>query len=163
VQPSSVLTALAERLTRLGLLVVPHGDQIAVRLALMTSVRIRIDEGRLVCEPYFGAVKRTWATLVKTGGVSALGFASLTPGHGIPFGIGVAFLALVVWAYDGLRYAVTEACVTQIRQAYGTLLDGQAATQAPGLAAPRERAVGEGEIARSRSTSPERSRASLAD
>ncbi|MES2177155.1 MAG: hypothetical protein V4550_04755 [Gemmatimonadota bacterium] len=34
-------------------------------------------------------------------------------------------MALVLWGYDGVRYSITEACITQVRQSFGALLDAR--------------------------------------
>ena len=114
--------ALAERLEMLGFVIVPHGDHVGIRLSLMTSVRVHVQEGRLSVDAHFGPYPRTRATIFKTLGLTALAFASLIPGSPVPAGLAVVFLALALWGYDALRYTLTEACITQVRQAFNALL-----------------------------------------
>lgn len=120
------IEALAERLELLGFVIAPHGDQIGVRLPLMTSVRIGVREGRLSLEAHFGPFKRTYATVVKTLGLTALGFASLLPAFPVPAGFAIVFLALALWGYDAVRYTLTESCAAQVRAAFSALLDQSA-------------------------------------
>ena len=121
-QKPVTMEALAERLDMLGLVIVPHGDHIGIRLSLMTSVRVHVHDGRLSVDAHFGPYPRTRATVVKTLGLTALAFASLIPGSPVPAGMAVVFLALALWGYDALRYTLTEACITQVRQAFNALL-----------------------------------------
>ena len=120
------IEALTERLEQLGFVIAPHGDQIGVRLPLMTSVRIGVTDGKLSLDPHFGPFKRTYATVIKTLGLTALGFVSLMPGFPVPAGLAIVFLALALWGYDAVRYTLTEACATQVRAAFGALLDQSA-------------------------------------
>ena len=48
------LAALRAELERLGHVVAPHGDHLCVRLPLFASVRVRLEEGRLRCQPLVG-------------------------------------------------------------------------------------------------------------
>lgn len=121
-QKPVTMESLAERLDMLGFVIVPHGDHIGIRLSLMTSVRVHLHEGRLTVDAHFGPNPRTRATLFKTLGLTALAFASLIPGSPVPAGMAVVFLALALWGYDALRYTLTEACITQVRQTFNALL-----------------------------------------
>ena len=121
-QKPVTMDVLAERLDTLGFVIVPHGDHIGIRLSLMTSVRVHVHEGRLTVDAHFGPFPRTRATVVKTLGLTALAFASLLPGSPLPLGVAVVFLALALWGYDALRYTLTEACITQVRQAFNALI-----------------------------------------
>src|SRR5690349_15324356 len=105
------IDALAARLQTMGFMIVPHGEQIGVRLSLMTSVRISVHDGRLYLEPHFGPLKRTYATVIKTVGLTVLGFLSLLPGFPVPVGLLIVFLALALWGYDAVRYTITESCM----------------------------------------------------
>ncbi len=138
------IEALSERLGTMGFVIAPHGDQIGVRLPLMTSVRIGVTEGRLSLEPHFGPMKRTYATVIKTLGLTALGFVSLLPGFPMPVGLAVVFLALALWGYDSVRYTLTESCITQVRQAFAALLD-QSAPQLPTRTYSQTRALDGGD------------------
>jgi hypothetical protein len=121
-QKPVTMEALAERLAMMGFVIAPHGDHIGLRLSLYTSVRVHVADGHLAVEPHFGPLKRTMATIVKTLGLTALALASLLPGSPVPAPMMVAFLALVLWGYDALRYTLTESCIAQVRQAYNALL-----------------------------------------
>jgi len=145
-QKPVTMEALAERLAMMGFVIAPHGDHIGLRLSLYTSVRVRLAEGQLNVEPHFGPLKRTMATVVKTFGLTALALVSLTlPASPVP-GPAVAFLALVIWGYDAVRYTLTESCITQVRQAYNALLvEGSAGgvTTIATVAPPRALEAGE--------------------
>lgn len=122
----------------MGFLVVPHGDYIGVRLSLMTSVRVGIAaDGHLTCQPYFGVLDRTHATVVKTLGFTMLAFAALVHQVALPIEMGVAFLALSLWGFDGLRYTLTESCVSQVRHAYLAQLDADRADSVLGVASTK--------------------------
>ena len=121
-QKPVTMESLGERLDILGFVIVPHGDHIGIRLSLMTSVRVHVHEGRLTVDAHFGPYPRTRATLFKTLGLTVLAFASLIPGSPVPAGMAVVFLALALWGYDALRYTLTEACITQVRQTFNALL-----------------------------------------
>jgi hypothetical protein len=117
------IEALTERLRLMGFVIVPHGDQIGLRLSLMTSVKVGVHDGLLSVEPHFGPFKRTYATVIKTLGLTVLGFVSLLPVFPVPAGLAIVFLALALWGYDAVRYTLTESCIAQVRQAFGALLD----------------------------------------
>lgn len=118
------IEALTERLETMGFVIAPHGEQIGLRLSLMTSVRVGVTDGRLTVEPHFGPFKRTHATIVKTLGLTIVAFLSLLPMISFPagFGFAIVFLALALWGYDAVRYTVTESCITQVRQAFSALI-----------------------------------------
>ncbi|MEO7455116.1 MAG: hypothetical protein ABIY52_02565 [Gemmatimonadaceae bacterium] len=120
------IEALTARLELMGFVIAPHGEQIGVRLPLMTSVRVGVTDGRLSLEPHFGPLKRTHATVVKTLGLTALGFFSLLPVFPVPAGFAIVFLALALWGYDAVRYTLTESCSAQVRNVFGALLDESA-------------------------------------
>jgi hypothetical protein len=134
------LDALREHLTRMGLVIAPHADRFVVRLPFVCSVRVRIEGEILSCEPYLGALPRTRATLFRSLGLTALGFAGLTTPamwHAAPGAAGgVALLAVASWGYDALRYILTESAVAQIRQSFIVLDDApQSSESRPALGA----------------------------
>jgi hypothetical protein len=142
------MEALAERLAMMGFVIAPHGDHIGLRLSLWTSVRVHIREGRLTVDPFFGPLPRTRATVFKTLGLTVLALASLVPDSPVQAGMAVAFLALALWGYDGVRYTLTESCSAQVRQAYNALLaEAQPATTVPTQTFSRTLALDVGEPA----------------
>ena len=121
-QKPVTMEALTERLSMMGFVIAPHGDHIGLRLSLWTSVRVHVRDGRLTVDPFFGAIPRTRATVIKTLGVTVAAFMSLLPGSPIPSLMAIVFLALALWGYDALRYTLTESCIAQVRQAYNALI-----------------------------------------
>jgi hypothetical protein len=129
------LKRLANRLERLGMVTAPFADHVAVRLPLLCHVRVRIEQGRLRCEPYTGAVQRTRGTVLlllmfglllvsgfRREGVSA---ESMTMG----------FLAVLAFAWETFRYVLTESCITRVQAlvlAEPWLLDEEPAALAAG-------------------------------
>ena len=113
---------LAERLHQLGFVIAPHGDHIGLRGSLFTSVRVKVEHGTLVVAPRFGPLARTQATVMKTLGLTLGAVVTLSRGPSLDAGLVVVLLALVLWAYDALRYTLTESCIGQVRQAFNALL-----------------------------------------
>lgn len=127
-----LLEALAERLARLGLVVVRHGNHIAVRGSLLTSVRVRVVGGVLHCDPYLAYLPRTRATLARNFGLSILAGAAILGRRGGVEAPIMAFIALSSWGFDGLCYVLTESGMTQVRQSFAALTEGA------GVESPRE-------------------------
>jgi hypothetical protein len=145
-QTPVTMETLAERLAMMGFVIAPHGDHIGLRLSLYTSVRVHVSDGRLTVDPHFGPLRRTMATVAKTFGLTVLALLSLAlPASPIP-APAVAFLALVIWGYDALRYTLTESCITQVRQAYNALLAEASANAVNTIpTAPQARALDSGQ------------------
>ena len=144
------LSALRAELEHLGYVVVPHGAHLCVRLPLLCSVVVRVDEGRFRFRPQFGPFGRTGGLLATSAvSVGAVGAAALAVGT-TPLAFVAAFLGVVLLAHDGCRFVLTEGCLTRLQQLLTThhpLPAGAAAAALgegvmPTLAAGRETAVG---------------------
>jgi len=109
------LVELQHRLRRLGVVAVEHPDHVCVRLPLLSSVRVRYDGERLACEPRFGALGRTAATVVTVGG-GGLGAATFLALAGItPATLAGGFLVGLAGIYEVMRYVLTESAVTRVQ------------------------------------------------
>lgn len=109
------LVELQHRLHRLGVVAVEHADHVCVRLPLLSSVRVRYDGERLTCEPRFGALGRTAATVVAIGG-GGLGAATFLALAGItPATLAGGFLVGLAGIYEVMRYVLTESAVTRVQ------------------------------------------------
>jgi len=113
--PDSTLKRLAARLERLGMVTAPFHDHVAVRLPLLCHVRVRVEHGRLRCDPYTGAVGRTRGT--------ALVFVIFTLILSSTFGrdgitaeaLTIGFMAVLAVAWETIRYVLTESCITRVQ------------------------------------------------
>jgi hypothetical protein len=108
------LLELRARLEESGMVVVQEPDYLTVRLPYFCSVRVRYADGRLRCEPRFGAVARTRATLFKMFGTWALAASALATYGVTPLPILLGVLVAVSSGYDVLRTIVTENIVTRV-------------------------------------------------
>ena len=110
------LEMLRAELERLDYVVVPHGDHICVRLALISSVRIRHTEGRFRFVPQFGPFRRSGGLLF-TSVISAAAVATAAFALGAaPLTLLVGFLGVVALAHDACRFVITEGCLTRLQQ-----------------------------------------------
>lgn len=130
------LLTLGAELERLGHVVVPHGDHICVRLPLLASVRIRLEEGRLRCAPQFGFVGRTAALWGSLGGTSLLAGGMLLTLGVTPVSIAVAVLGVLSAIHDACRVVLTEQCMTRVQMAAAPLPLGARATTIPAAIPP---------------------------
>ena len=130
-----ILFELAQRLEANGMVVVPFKDHLEIRLPLFASVKVRIVNGRLSCEPRFGFLPRdrsTWATLIGLAAVTATAFIDL----GVTsISMLLGFLSVSSTASTAIRYQLTEACIAQVRTAFMFLTPGRARA----IAAPESR------------------------
>lgn len=132
------LVELQHRLHRLGVVAVEHADHVCVRLPLLSSVRVRYDGERLACEPRFGALGRTAATVVTVGG-GGLGAATFLALAGItPATLAGGFLVGLAGVYEVMRYVLTESTVTRVMTLWETRLPGGAASARVGQGGARE-------------------------
>jgi len=110
------LEMLRAELERLDYVVVRHGDDICVRLPLISSVRIRHADGRYRFVPQFGPFPRSGGLLITSGiSVAAVGAAAFAFGA-IPLTLVVGFLGVVALAHDACRFVLTEGCLTRLQQ-----------------------------------------------
>lgn len=115
---SSDLQELASRLRASGTTVVRHKDYFEIRLALFASVRVSIIDGQLHCEPRFGFIPRdraTWLTLIVMTAVTA---AFLLDMGLTPLSLLIGFVSLMSSASTGIRYMLTESCITRVQTAF---------------------------------------------
>ncbi len=127
---TSLLLELAQRLESSGNVVVRFKDHLEMRLPLFAHVKIRINDGRLSCEPRFGFLPRdraTWATILGLAALTVTAFLD----HGItPLSMALGFLTTSSGASTAIRYQVTEACITRVQTAF-MLLQASSALAAP--------------------------------
>jgi hypothetical protein len=137
------LAQLEQRLQENGTVVVRFNDYLEIRLPIFASVQIRITNGRLSCEPRFGFLTReraTWLTVVGIAALTATAFLDL----GVTsLSMVLGFLGMSSGVSTGIRYQVTEACITRVQTAYMLISLAQASPQASLDAAPSRRELGE--------------------
>jgi hypothetical protein len=112
------LRNLGDELQSLGMVVVPRDDGLEVRLSTFETVRIRLEDSVLRCEPWFGAVPRTRARWT----FSILS-SVLVPGLFLTTGltastVSVAFLIVLAAVSQGVRYTVTESIVSRVQMVW---------------------------------------------
>ena len=107
------LVTLRAELERRGMVVVPHGDHLCVRLPLFVSVRLRREGGTLRAIPQLGPLTRgpgfaaTLAPLLATGaGILVAGLtAPLVAAACVALGVALAGVSAVV---------IAEGCLTRV-------------------------------------------------
>lgn len=137
------LQRLREELERLGMVVVPHGDHICVRLPLLTSVHVRVEGGVLRCEPRIGPLPRA-STLAGTaaataGSVATVAIAGLPA---LPLILATGGLAALGVQLGG--FVLAESCITRVQLLWARLyqppgeraLSPSAAAELPEAPAP---------------------------
>jgi hypothetical protein len=135
------IAALRTELEQLGIVVAPHRDHLCVRLPLLASVRVRVDDrGRLDCEPMFGALNRTHALLASTTSLTALTAGLLYFTGTSPLAFGAAFLTIMSGLASAWRFILTENCITRIHLLWARRV-GERATALPAPSVPALRAV----------------------
>lgn len=114
------LLTLRTALENLDYVVATHGDQICVRLPLISSVRIRHNGDRFAFTPQFGPFRRSGGLLF-TSAVSAAAVAGAAFTVGLaPVTLVVGFLGMVALAHDACRFVLTEGCLTRLQQIIAT-------------------------------------------
>ena len=138
--PDPVLDALSDELRRLGYVVVPHGaGGICVRLALVSSVRIRRDaEGRFRFTPKFGPFGRTGGLLFTTGVSAAVVGGTAAALGAAPLTLLAGFLGVTALAHDACRFVLTEGCLTRLQQLITTSRALEAAEALPASSQPAQ-------------------------
>jgi hypothetical protein len=135
------IAALRTELEQLGIVVAPHRDHLCVRLPLLASVRVRVDDrGRLDCEPMFGPLNRTHALLASTTSRTALTATLLYATGTSPLAFGAAFLTIMSGLASAWRFILTENCITRIQLLWARRL-GERATAVPAPLVSALRAV----------------------
>ncbi|MDB4877652.1 MAG: hypothetical protein JWM41_4098 [Gemmatimonadetes bacterium] len=119
------LLELRARLEESGMVVVQEPDYLSVRLPYLCSVQIRYDNGRIKCEPFFGVVGRTRATLLKMIGTSTIAVGALLTYGVTPLPMALGVLVAASAGYDVLRTTVTENVVTRVLFIWSMMHDRQ--------------------------------------
>jgi len=124
--------------------VVQHGDdQICVRLPLISSVRVRHEEGRFRFTPQFGPFRRSggflFTSLVSSAAVAGTAFAAGLA----PVTLVAGFLGVMAIAHDACRFIVTEGCLTRLQQVIATTTSLRRPSQ-PALAQGQAKSLREG-------------------
>lgn len=112
------LADFTERLAAAGLVAVPMGEEIHVRLSTLEHVRVRIGAGGLRCEVWVGTVPRSRAlwTLSFAAVAAIAGFAYEGPLTG---GVLAASLLIIVAVVtSGVRYLLADNVITRIHMAW---------------------------------------------
>jgi hypothetical protein len=123
------LVELRWRLESAGVVVVEEPDHLTIRLPFFCSVRVYSDEGRLRVESFFGLVARTRATVMKFGAMAL--FAAAAIRFGTTYSIGVAIIAVLVAAYEGIRWLITEQATSKAQLIWA--LSHPERSEGPGL------------------------------
>ena len=109
------LTTLRDDLERLGYTVVPHGEELCVRLPLMCSVRIHRHERGVQFRAKFGPFSRSGG-LLGTYAVASGSVAAAAIFGGPVLTSVVAFLGVVALVHDACRFIITENALTRLQQ-----------------------------------------------
>ncbi len=108
------LQQLRQELEQLGMVVVPHGDHICVRLPLLTSVHVSLERGVLRCEPRLGPLPRS-STLAgtATATASSVAVAAIAGLPLLPLVLATGGLAALGVQLGGFMLA--ESCITRVQ------------------------------------------------
>ena len=109
---------LADGLRSLGMVVVPREGGLEVRLSTFETIRVRLTEAGLECEPRFGAVSRTrarWSFQILS--AAMVPWLFLTGGL-TPVSVSVAFLLVLAAVSQAIRYNVTESVISRIQMVW---------------------------------------------
>ena len=102
----------------IGTTVVPYKDSFEIRLALFASVRVSIVDNQLVCEPRFGFIPRDRATRLTLIVMTAVTAAFLLDTGVTPLSLLIGFVSVMSSVSTGIRYMLTESCITRVQTAY---------------------------------------------
>jgi hypothetical protein len=109
------LVDLRARLESGGMIVVQEPEYLSVRLPYFCSVQIRCERGRLRCDPFFGVVPRTRATLLKLIGTTSVAVSTVLTMGLAPLPVALGFLVVASAAYDVIRTILTENVITRVQ------------------------------------------------
>src|SRR3954471_18217902 len=105
------LVELRHRLQEMGMVVVEEPDRLTVRLPYFCSVRIKLVDGCLRFDPFFGLVPRTRSTMVKL--LIYMGFTVAAFKAGVPYALAVGIVGIMLGIYDIIRTIATESVITR--------------------------------------------------
>ena len=112
------LEALQLELQSSGMVVVPTGNELQVRLSTLEYIRVRVAGGRLICEPWIGTVPRVrawWTSLF----VAAVGIPGILLDAGVtPAALAFSFLITIGVIAGGLRHLLADSAITRIHLAW---------------------------------------------
>jgi hypothetical protein len=145
IQFDPVLAALRVDLERRGMVVVPHGNHLCVRLPFLASVRVWRDGDALRCVPQLGPMARGRGVLTALAPLGAAGAGLLLLGPTAPL-LAAACGAAIVALGGAFAGIIADGCMTRVtvvwetrglhgmRAAYG----GSAQSALPAPAAARQ-------------------------
>jgi hypothetical protein len=109
------ITTLRTELEQLGVVVAPHRDHLCVRLPLFAAVRVRLEQGKLRCDPIHGPLPRTGELLLTMSVLIALVGGLFYASGPTPAALTVAFGGVMVAAAQTCRFVLTESCITRVQ------------------------------------------------
>jgi hypothetical protein len=119
------IAALRTDLERLGIVVAPHKDHLCVRLPLFAAIRVRLEDGNLRCDPFFGPLPRTSELLLTFGGLTALVGNLFYVVGATPAALTAGFAGVMIAAAQVCRFVLTESCITRLQLLWAARMGGR--------------------------------------